>query len=112
MVQQRDIGRSTAAFVPEETLVVVVEMSRSAWLVAGLLPGIDRRPLKKLEADENNLMRLLESWRQEALAAGRTIGRIVVAYEAGRDGFWLARWLTGPRYRSPCDPRNQCHCVP
>src|SRR5207344_2208742 len=51
------------------------------------------RPLKKLEADENNLMRLLESWHQEALAAGRTIGRIVVAYEAGRDGFWLARWL-------------------
>jgi hypothetical protein len=28
--------------------------------------------------------------RQEA---GRHIKRIVVAYEAGRDGFWLARWL-------------------
>ena len=25
--------------------------------------------------------------------AGREIKRIVVAYEAGRDGFWLARWL-------------------
>jgi transposase len=25
--------------------------------------------------------------------AGRTIKRIAVAYEAGRDGFWLARWL-------------------
>jgi hypothetical protein len=24
---------------------------------------------------------------------GRAIERIVVAYEAGRDGFWLARWL-------------------
>jgi len=93
MLQQPDIGRSTIELTPDQTLVVVIEMSRSAWLVAGLLPGIDRRPLKKLEADENNLMRLLESWRQEALAAGRTIGRIVVAYEAGRDGFWLARWL-------------------
>jgi transposase len=93
MVQQRDIGRSTTDFVPDETLVVVVEMSRSAWLVAGLLPGVDRRPLKKLEADENSLMRLLESWRQEALAAGLRIARVVVAYEAGRDGFWLARWL-------------------
>lgn len=93
MVQQHDVSRSTAAFVPDETLVVVVEMSRSTWLVAGLLPGVDRRPLKKLEADENSLMRLLESWRQEAIAAGRRIARVVVAYEAGRDGFWLARWL-------------------
>jgi transposase len=25
--------------------------------------------------------------------AGRAIKRIVIAYEAGRDGFWLARWL-------------------
>jgi len=25
--------------------------------------------------------------------AGRTIGRIALAFEAGRDGFWLARWL-------------------
>ncbi|ASY72493.1 IS110 family transposase [Sinorhizobium fredii] len=93
MLQQRDIGRSTAAFAPDETLVVVVEMSRSTWLIAGLLPGVNRRPLKKLKPDENVLMRLLEGWRQEALAAGRTIARVVVAYEAGRDGFWLARWL-------------------
>ena len=29
----------------------------------------------------------------EANRAGRQIKRTVVAYEAGRDGFWLARWL-------------------
>jgi transposase len=29
----------------------------------------------------------------EAVRAGRTIGRIALAFEAGRDGFWLARWL-------------------
>lgn len=27
------------------------------------------------------------------MQTGRTIKRIAVAYEAGRDGFWLARWL-------------------
>ena len=27
------------------------------------------------------------------MEAGQTIARIVVAYEAGRDGFWLERWL-------------------
>jgi transposase len=37
--------------------------------------------------------RLLHRWRDEAIKAGRAIGRIAVAYEAGRDGFWLARWL-------------------
>jgi transposase len=35
---------------------------------------------------------LLYRWRDEATKAGRTIDR---AYEAGRDGFWLARWLRG-----------------
>ena len=32
-------------------------------------------------------------WREEAEKAGRRIERIAVAFEAGRDGFWLARWL-------------------
>ena len=32
-------------------------------------------------------------WRAEATKHGRTITRIAVAFEAGRDGFWLARWL-------------------
>jgi transposase len=36
---------------------------------------------------------LLQRWRDEASKSGRTITRIAVAYEAGRDGFWLARWL-------------------
>jgi transposase len=27
------------------------------------------------------------------MRAGRSIGRIALTYEAGRDGFWLARWL-------------------
>jgi transposase len=35
----------------------------------------------------------LHRWRKEAGQAGREIKRIAVAYEAGRDGFWLARWL-------------------
>jgi transposase len=49
--------------------------------------------LKKLEPDATVLLRLIERWRNEAVRAGRPISRIVLAYEAGRDGFWLARWL-------------------
>jgi transposase len=49
--------------------------------------------LKKIEPDAPALMHLIERWRDEATSAGRAIKRIVLAYEAGRDGFWLARWL-------------------
>ena len=35
----------------------------------------------------------MQRWRDEAVAAGQAITRIAVAYEAGCDGFWLARWL-------------------
>jgi transposase len=39
------------------------------------------------------LLNLLHRWREEAEKAGHRIKRISVAFEAGRDGFWLARWL-------------------
>ncbi|WP_292703390.1 hypothetical protein [Mesorhizobium sp.] len=39
------------------------------------------------------MLRLLRRWHSEAIQAGHEVRRIVVAYEAGRDGFWLARWL-------------------
>jgi transposase len=61
--------------------------------VAGLVPGLKRQPLKKLSADAQALFTLLRRWQGEASKAGSTINRIVVAFEAGRDGFWLARWL-------------------
>ena len=95
MQQPNDLSRSLAALDQDSTLIVVIEMSRSTWLVASIVPGINRQPLKKLAADETALLQLLYRWRDEATKAGRTIDRIAVAYEAGRDGFWLARWLRG-----------------
>ena len=93
MTHVDDLSRSLLAFDQATTLVVVVEMSEASWLVAGLVPGVDRRPMKKVAPDPAELSRLLERWRAEAVRAGRSIGRIALAYEAGRDGFWLARWL-------------------
>ena len=75
------------------TLIAVVELSLTAWRVGGMIPGIARDPLKKLAADEEALLKLLHRWRDEAVKAGHQIGRMVVAFEAGRDGFCLARWL-------------------
>ena len=60
------------------------------YLVGGVLPGIERQPRKKLEPNPERLLALLHRWRDESVRAGRTITRIAVAFEAGRDGFWLA----------------------
>ena len=76
-----------------QTLIAVIELSKESWLVAGIIPGVERQPLKKLLADEDQLLKLLERWRTEAEKAGHKINRISVAFETGRDGFWLARWL-------------------
>ena len=89
-----DLSRSLIALEPASTLIAVIEMSLSSWLVAGIVPGVERQPLKKLAVDESALLKLLHRWREEAEKAGCRIERIVVAFEAGRDGFWLARWLT------------------
>jgi transposase len=93
MVQADDLSRSLIPFEQDGALVAVLEMSQSSWLAAAVVPGVDRRPLKKLEPDPVALLRLLEKWREQAEAAGRRVARLVLAFEAGRDGFWLARWL-------------------
>jgi transposase len=93
MQKLNDLSRSLTPLDPDGTLIAVIEMSLSSWLVAGIVPGVERQPLKKLAVDENTLLKLLHRWQEEAKKAGRKIERIVVAFEAGRDGFWLARWL-------------------
>jgi transposase len=95
MPQQNDLSRSLTPFEQAITLVVVIELSKSSWLIAGTVPGIERQPLKKIVPDETELLRVLHRWRDEAVRKGHTVTRIAVAFEAGRDGFWLARWLTG-----------------
>jgi hypothetical protein len=35
----------------------------------------------------------MEKWRDQAAAAGASVTRVALVFEAGRDGFWLARWL-------------------
>jgi transposase len=93
MQKLNDLSRSLTALELDSTLIAVIEMSLSSWLVAGIVPGIERQPLKKLAVDESTLLKLLHRWREEAEKAGRRIERTAVAFEAGRDGFWLARWL-------------------
>jgi len=89
-----DLSRSLVALDMGTTLIAVVEMSQSSWLVGGIVPGVERQPLKKLGVDQAALLKLLLRWRAEAERKGHKIARIAVAFEVGHDGFWLARWLT------------------
>jgi transposase len=93
MPQLNDLSRSLVILEQDATLIAVIEMGQSNWLVAGIVPGVERSRLKKLAVDESALLKLLNRWREEAEKAGHRIERIAIAFEAGRDGFWLARWL-------------------
>ncbi len=93
MPNSYDTRKSPVALDQDSTLIAVIEMSQSSWLVAGIIPGIERQPLKKLAPDADAVIRLLERWRDEGVKAGRRITRLAVAFESGRDGFWLARHM-------------------
>ena len=86
MQTPNDLSQSRIVLKQDTTLIAVIEMSQSSWLVAGMLPGIERQPLKKLEPSPERLLALLQRWQDEAVKAGRTITRIALAFEAGRDG--------------------------
>ena len=109
MPQPNDLSRSLVALDQNSTIIAVIEMSQSSWLVAGVLPGIERQPRKKLEPNAEGLLGLLHRWRDEAIRAGKEITRIAVAFEAGRDGFCeattprLKRYLVGGDYLGVSD---------
>src|ERR1700753_3984302 len=46
-------------------------------------------------------------WRDKAVKASRKITRIALAFEAGRDGFWLARWLQAREVEAHVIPRSR-----
>ena len=66
MSQPFDASRSLTALEQDSTIIAVIEMSQSKWLVAAVVPGVKRQPLKKLDADEEALLKLLASLAQRS----------------------------------------------
>jgi transposase len=74
--------------------VTVLELSGKTWLLGAVVPGISRRPKKSVAArDLGAVVKAIEGWKAEASRAGRAVSRVVLAFEASRDGFWIARAL-------------------
>src|SRR5258708_20065052 len=61
------LSRSLVALDQDSTIIAVVEMSQSSCLVAGMLPGIERQPRKKLEPSAERLLGLLHPCRDAPL---------------------------------------------
>src|SRR5258706_11473207 len=87
MSQFFDASRSLTVLEQDSTIIAVIEMSQSKWLVSAVVPRVERQPLQKLDPDEEALRKLLHRLRHQARPAGREIKRIVVAYQAGRHCF-------------------------
>ena len=85
MSQPFDVSKSLTTLEQDNTVIAVIEMSQSKRLVAGGCSGVKRQPLEEAPGRRGSTA--------EAFVSGREIKRVVVGYEAGRDGFWLARWL-------------------
>ncbi len=52
MPQLNDLSRSLVSLEQDATLSAVIEMGQSSWLVASIVPGVERQALKKLGVDE------------------------------------------------------------
>jgi len=76
------------------TILVVFELSKSKWRLGIILPGSEKMSRYMVDGgDTGSVARLLAKARAAAERQGLAGVRVVSAYEAGFDGFWLHRWL-------------------
>jgi transposase len=61
MPQPNDLSRSLVALDQNSTIIAVVEMSQSSWLVGGVVPSIER-PARRWSRAQT----VLHRWRDEA----------------------------------------------
>jgi transposase len=78
----------------DRTLILALEVSEKSWVVAAHVPGLQGSKFRRtLSPTAEALLEAVETDRARAARAGRTVDRVVLVYEAGYSGFWLARWL-------------------
>ena len=79
---------------------VALELSKTSWVIAfSPPPDGGKNSLHQIAAkDINRLLSFLESARLKAEREASRPLEIVVCYEVGYDGFWLARLLIAQRH--------------
>jgi transposase len=85
---------AATAFDHNTTIVAVLELSGENWLFGAIAPGAKTRSKRSFASrDIAAVTKALEQLKGQAQKAGLAVARTVLAYEAGRDGFWIARAL-------------------
>jgi transposase len=84
----------TAAVDYNTTLILALETSNKNWVMAAHVPGTGMVKAKQVIAPNAAALEVaIEGYRRRAAAGGQTVERVILVYEAGYGGFWLARWL-------------------
>ena len=85
---------SPTATSGEQTLYCALELSKNSWLLAIQFPGRDNPSLHPIRGgDAEQLMVKLDAAQDRLTKISGQVPRVILCYEAGYDGFWLARFL-------------------
>src|SRR5208283_1544312 len=87
------IAPGTAALDYDSTLIGALELSSKKWVFAVQLPGAKKHSRHVVDPNGPALAELIERLKARSGVAGKPIARVIITHEAGRDGFWLARFL-------------------
>ena len=94
-----DIG--TPVILEDVTIYVAIELSGKSWVVDVKPPGSGKAGLHNLKtSDTRGLIALIERHREGALKKTGSTVRVLCCYEAGFEGFWLARCLETKGYET------------
>ena len=78
----------------EQTLYCALELSKNSWLLAIQSPGWDNPSLHPIAGgDSDGLMAKLDAAGDRLTKISGQGPKVILCYEAGYDGFWLARFL-------------------
>ncbi len=78
----------------EQSIDAALELSKNSWLLAIQVPGRDNPSLHPISGgDTSGLMAKLDAARDRLAKVSGQVPKVILCYEAGYDGFWLARFL-------------------
>ena len=78
----------------EQTLHAALELSKNSWLLAIQVPGRDNPSLHPISGgDADGLLSKLDAAQERVAKVSGLMPKVILCYEAGYDGFWLARLL-------------------
>ena len=92
---------TTPVCLEEFTIHVAIELSGKSWVIGVKFPGSGKGGLHTLKtSDTRGLIALIERHREDALKKTGSTVRVLCCYEAGFEGFWLARCLETNGYET------------